>query len=141
MELGKDVFVALAALAWADGSVAPEEVEALLGAAAASGLMPEEMEAVEEALLNPVAIEQLETLKIKGKDRLFVYGVALWLVQADGVVTEDECEAVSKLARVLRLSPEERILASITAADLSDLEPIDEEPRSLSSLVRSRVVP
>jgi uncharacterized membrane protein YebE (DUF533 family) len=140
MELGKDVFVALAALAWADGSVAPEEVEALLGAAAASGLMPEDLDAVEAALQHPVPIERLEELKIEGDDRLFVYGVGLWLVRADGVVTDDESEAVGRLARVLRLSPDERALAASAAAGLSGFS-IDEDdpPRSLSTIAREIV--
>jgi uncharacterized membrane protein YebE (DUF533 family) len=135
MELGKDVFVALAALAWADGSVAPEEVEALMGAAAASGLLPEELDAVEEALREPVSIDRLEGLRIEGEDRLFVYGVGLWLVRADGVVTEDESEAVGKLARVLGLTAEERALATSAAAGLSSFSiDEDEPPRSLSTL-------
>jgi uncharacterized membrane protein YebE (DUF533 family) len=140
MELGKDVFVALAALAWADGSVAPEEVEALLGAAAASGLMPEDLDAVEAALQHPVPIERLEELQIEGDDRLFVYGVGLWLVRADGVVTDDESEAVGRLARVLRLSPDERALAASAAAGLSGFT-IDEDdpPRSLSTIAREIV--
>jgi uncharacterized membrane protein YebE (DUF533 family) len=140
MELGKDVFVALAALAWADGSVAPEEVEALMGAAAASGLLPEELDAVEEALREPVSIDRLEGLRIEGEDRLFVYGVGLWLVRADGVVTEDESEAVGKLARVLGLTAEERALATSAAAGLSSFSiDEDEPPRSLSTLAREIV--
>ncbi len=140
MELGKDVFVALAALAWADGSVAPEEVEALMGAAAASGLLPEELDAVEEALREPVSIDRLDGLRIEGDDRLFVYGVGLWLVRADGVVTEDESEAVGKLARVLGLSAEERALATSAAAGLSSFSIDDDEPpRSLSTIAREIV--
>ena len=140
MELGKDVFVALAALAWADGSVAPEEVEALMGAAAASGLLPEELDAVEEALREPVSIDRLDGLRIEGEDRLFVYGVGLWLVRADGVVTEDESEAVGKLARVLGLSAEERALATSAAAGLSSFSLDDDEPpRSLSTIAREIV--
>jgi uncharacterized membrane protein YebE (DUF533 family) len=140
MELGKDVFVALAALAWADGSVAPEEVEALMGAAAASGLLPEELDAVEEALREPVSIDRLDGLRIEGEDRLFVYGVGLWLVRTDGVVTEDESEAVGKLARVLGLSAEERALATSAAAGLSSFSLDDDEPpRSLSTIAREIV--
>ncbi|MCU0653944.1 MAG: TerB family tellurite resistance protein [Polyangiaceae bacterium] len=136
MELTKDVFVALAALAWVDGSVAPEEVDALLGAAAASGLMPDELDAVEDALRTPVPLERLEDLDLEGEDRLFIYGVGLWLVRADGIVTEDESEAVGRLAQVLQLSPEERTLASSMAAGLAGFELDEEDPRSVSSIAR-----
>jgi uncharacterized tellurite resistance protein B-like protein len=137
MELSKDVFVALAALAWVDGSVAPEEVDALLGAAAASGLMPDELDAVEDALRTPVPLERLEDLDLEGEDRLFIYGVGLWLVRADGIVTEDESEAVGRLAQVLQLSPEERALASSMASGLAGFELDEEDPRSVSSIART----
>lgn len=136
MKLGKDVFVALAALAWADGSVAPEEVEALLGAASASGLDAKEMAAVEAALREPVPLERLEDLKIEGDDRLFIYGVGLWLVRADGVVTIDETEAVVRLARALKLTGEERLLASAAAAGLGSFDSEEEAPRSVATVAR-----
>lgn len=137
MELGKDVFVALAALAWADGSVAPEEVEALLGAAAASGLMPDELESIEAALREPIPLSRLDTLKIEGEDRMFIYGVGLWLIRADGVVTADESEAIGRLAKALKLSPEERVLAATAAAGLASFDSEDEEsPRSVLTVAR-----
>jgi len=137
MELGKDVFVALAALAWADGSVAPEEVEALLGAAAASGLMPDELESIEAALREPIPLSRLDTLKIEGEDRMFIYGVGLWLIRADGVVTVDESEAIGRLAKALKLSPEERVLAATAAAGLASFDSEDDEiPRSVLTVAR-----
>lgn len=134
MELSKDVFVALAALAWADGSVAPEEAEALLGAAAATGLMPDELDAIDAALLEPVPLSRLDELQLEGDDRLFIYGIGLWLVRADGVVTEEESEAVGQLARVLRLTPEERVLAASAAAGLATFDSEDTGPRSLTTI-------
>ena len=54
MTLGKDVFVALAALAWVDGEVAPEEAEALMGAAMMTGLSESDLTEAEAALGVPV---------------------------------------------------------------------------------------
>ena len=104
MTLGKDVFVALAALAWVDGAVAPEEAEALIGAAMMTGLSESELAEVEAALTVPVPLERLDGLRITGDDRLFVYGVGLWLVRADGVVTDDESEDFARLLRHLKRS-------------------------------------
>jgi hypothetical protein len=56
------------------------------------------------------------------------------------VVTEDESEAVGKLARVLGLSAEERALATSAAAGLSSFSIDDDEPpRSLSTIAREIV--
>ena len=140
MELGKDVFVALAALAWVDGEVDSSEVEALMGAAMISGLMPDELSEVEEALQKPVPLERIDELRITGDDRLFVYGVGLWLVRADGVVTDDESEAMVRLARALKLRPEERVLAASAAAGLSSFDEDDEMPRSVASVAQRIVV-
>ncbi len=124
MQLGKDVFVALAAIAWADGEVAPEETEALLGAASASGLSGADLEAVEAATKTPVPLERLTSLSFDGDERLFVYSVALWLIEADGVITPEETAAMDALARAMNLSDEDRDL--VTAAALGTMG-IDDE--------------
>lgn len=140
MTLGKDVFVALAALAWVDGEVAPEEAEALMGAAMMTGLSESDLTEVEAALASPVPLERLDALKITGDDRLFVYGVGLWLVRADGVVTADESDAMTRLARALKLRPEERLLAAASAAGLSSFdEEEDAMPRSVASVAKQLV--
>ena len=119
MKLGKDVFVALAAVAWADGVVKDEEVVALLGAARACGLSGSELEDVRAALETKTDIERVTAVELGEEERSFVYGIAAWLTRVDGFVAPDETATLARLGDLLGLSHEDRALAARAAASTS----------------------
>jgi cytochrome P450 len=112
MEIGADVFVALAAVAWADGVVAPEEADALLTAARACGLDDDELRAVRASLTERVGLERVGKLALSPDGRTFVYAIACWLSRVDGEVAPEEQATLAQLAMLLRLSDQDRELAA-----------------------------
>ena len=113
MELGRDVFVALAAVAWADGEVAPEEAQALAQAARACGLSGADLEAVEESTRQRVEFDALAGLELDDDAKSFVYAIASWIARADGVIHDAEVEILAKLGDSLKLSADERNAAQV----------------------------
>ncbi|HEX3344800.1 MAG TPA: hypothetical protein VHS09_09525 [Polyangiaceae bacterium] len=108
MKLGKDVFRALAAIAWADGVVKPSEVQALLRAARGSGLTEAEIAEVERATRERVVVDDLPPLALSEDEAEFAYAMACMMSAADGVVDASERACVAKLGDRLGLSAEAR---------------------------------
>lgn len=108
MVLGRDVFLALASIIWADGKVVPAEAKALAEAARACGIAGDDLVAVVGATLERSKLPKMITLT--HDEKLFVYGIAVWLAEADGVVTHEETEAVSRLGDELGLSVDDRAI-------------------------------
>ena len=107
MMLGRDVFIALAAVAWADGNVSESEAEALVGAAEAHGLVGEDIAAVRRALREHSTLDALNGLTLDPEERSFVYGMATWLTWVDGKVTGEEAAALAHLAKAFGMSQED----------------------------------
>lgn len=100
--LGRDVFITLAAIGWADGQLDPEEARTILGAAQAEGLDPESLRWIEQATRQPVTLDQFLPASAMGKDdRLFVYAMACWIARVDGEVTQQEVATLHHLAHLL----------------------------------------
>src|ERR1700723_1272091 len=97
----KDVFIALAAVAWADGQLDPDEADAIVRAALEDGLSLEEITAIEAATKAPVDLGVIDRSGLSKEDRLFVYAVACWIARMDGKVTEAEADALTKLGERL----------------------------------------
>ena len=95
--LGRDVFITLAAIGWADGNLDPEEARTILGAAHAEGLDPDAMRWVEQATRQPVSLDQFLEVSAMGKDdRLFVYAMACFLT---GAFVLDDLKLLTRRAR------------------------------------------
>ncbi len=77
--LGRDVFIALAAIGWADGKLDEEEADAIVRTAVEEGLAIEEIEEIESATKSPVDIGVIDRSSMTKADRLFVYAVAAWM--------------------------------------------------------------
>lgn len=107
-KMSRDVFVALAAIAWADGEVSEAEATALIGAAEASGLRGAELDAVRSALSSRTELDRLSQLSLAAEEREFVYAIASWLVRVDGVIEPAETAALARLAGILSLGEVER---------------------------------
>jgi uncharacterized membrane protein YebE (DUF533 family) len=121
MKLGRDVFLALSAVVWADGEVADEEHAALLRAARAAKLEEPDLAAIERALATPVPIATIAELTLAPRERDLVYAIALWLARADGIVQLSEAGALATLATILGLPEDEGIRNAAAAVAIEKL--------------------
>jgi len=72
--LNRQVFLALATVAWADGSLAPEERDGILSAARGAGFAGADLTSLEQAIQSPVALSSLSLRKLSALDRVFIRG-------------------------------------------------------------------
>jgi uncharacterized membrane protein YebE (DUF533 family) len=117
--LGRDVFIALAAIGWADGKLDGEEADAIVRTAADEGLEFDEIAAIEKATQEPVALGVLDKETLTKEDRLFVYAVAAWMTRLDGKVTDNELGALDKLGDAMGIPPGSRKAADAIAQDVA----------------------
>jgi uncharacterized membrane protein YebE (DUF533 family) len=118
--LGTDVFVALAAIAWADGQLDSDEADAIVRAAADEGLTLEEIAAIEESTRHRVDLGVVDRSAMSKDDRLFVYAVACWIARLDGRVTAAESDALAKLGERLGVPERPRVHAEAIAREVAD---------------------
>jgi len=116
--LGRDVYIALAAVGWADGKLDPDEADAIVRAALDEGLELADIAEIEEATKKPVDIGIVDQ-RLSKEDRLYVYGIASWIARMDGVVTEGESSALSKLAGALKIPDRPREIVAQIVADVA----------------------
>jgi uncharacterized membrane protein YebE (DUF533 family) len=115
--LGRDVYIALAAVGWADGKLDPDEADAIVRAALDEGLELADIAEIEEATKKPVDIG-IADQRLSKEDRLYVYGIAAWIAKMDGVVTEGETSALGKLAAALKIPDRPREIVSKIVTDI-----------------------
>jgi uncharacterized membrane protein YebE (DUF533 family) len=138
-KLGLDVFLALAAVGWADGDLGAEEAEGIVASAREAGLGPEELERLEQAVRNRQELVGIDTRKLSREDRVFVYATAVWLCRLDGVVDPAERETLHKLGNRLGLSDGARTQASAAAFEVAQL-PSGDRPGKFDLLrLRERI--
>jgi uncharacterized membrane protein YebE (DUF533 family) len=118
--LGRDVYLALAAVGWADGTLDPEEADAIVRAALEEGLELDAITEIEEATKKPVEMGVIDRLNMSKADRLYVYAVASWITRLDGVITPEEEDVLTKLGSALGIPEAPRkhadeVLAQIAA--------------------------
>jgi uncharacterized membrane protein YebE (DUF533 family) len=99
--LGLDVYIALAAVGWADGQLTRTAADAILRTAAEEGLDIESLQKLEEAVQNPVDVGVVDRMKMSKSDRLFVYAVATWIATIDGEASTRTQETLSQLGAAL----------------------------------------
>jgi uncharacterized membrane protein YebE (DUF533 family) len=125
--LGRDVYLALAAVGWADGQLDPEEADAIVRTAAEEGLSLEEIAEIEAATKQPLDIGIIDRSNMTKEDRLFVYAVASWMTRLDGLVTDTELAALEKLGNALKIPEPPRKQADTIAQDVA-LLPAGDRP-------------
>ncbi|MBW2454901.1 MAG: TerB family tellurite resistance protein [Deltaproteobacteria bacterium] len=106
--LGRDVFIALAAVGWADGKLHGDEANAIVRMAVEEGLAAEEIADIEEATKRPVTVGTIDTTKMTDVDRVFVYAVGAWIARVDREIAPEEITALNRLAAALDLPDEPR---------------------------------
>ncbi len=141
--LGRDVFIALAAVGWADGQLDDDEAQAIVQTALREGLEFDEVKAIEEAVKSPVDLGEIERRGLSKEDRLFVYAVASWIARLDKVVTDDEVEALAKLGDALKVPERPRGHADDIAREIAELpqgdRPHKYDLRALRSVIGERL--
>ncbi len=120
--LGRDVYLALAAVGWADGQLTQEAADAILRTAAEEGLSLEDLERIRAAVNTPNDVGVVDRMNMSKADRLYVYAVASWIASLDGPVSPAAEQALEKLGSALGVPAQPRqradeIMREIAAAD------------------------
>lgn len=124
--LGRDVYIALAAVGWADGALDQEEADAIVRTALEEGLELEEIAEIEAATKQPVSLDVIDRKNLSKEDRLFVYAVASWMTRLDGEVSSAETEALARLGDALKVPARPREIVDGIAQDVANLS--DDRP-------------
>ena len=119
-KLGRDVYIALAAVGWADGNLDPEEADAIVRTALEEGLDIAEIAEIEAATKERVDLGIIDRKNLSKEDRLFVYGVACWLTRLDGVVSAAETEALDRLGETLKIPAKPRGIVDGIAREVAN---------------------
>jgi len=127
--LGRDVYLALAAVGWADGHMDRDEADAIVRTAVEEGLPLEQIAEIEEATRKPLDIDVIDRKELTKEDRLFVYAVASWMTRLDGRVAETETEALKRLGDALKIPEQARGHADTIAQDVAALPEGDRPDR------------
>src|SRR5262245_6986459 len=117
--LGRDIYVALAAVGWADGKLDQDEADAIVRAALDEGLELAEIAEIEEATKQPIDLGVIDRKNLSKEDRLYVYGVAAWIAKMDGVVSDEEKAALKKLGDTLKVPDRPREIVDKIVEDVA----------------------
>jgi uncharacterized membrane protein YebE (DUF533 family) len=128
-KLGRDVFIALAAIGWADGKLDSDEADAIVRTALEEGLELDEIAEIEAATKEPVELGVLDRSALTKEDRLFVYAVASWMTRLDGKVDAAEQDALAKLGVALKVPEGPRTIADHIAQEVALLPEGDSPSR------------
>jgi uncharacterized membrane protein YebE (DUF533 family) len=127
--LNRQVFLALATIAWADGHFAPEERDGILRAARGAGLSELEITSLSEAIQKPCELSSLSLRRLSALDRVFAYATGEWIARLDGDVAATEAEALKKLGDFLMVSERVRNDARQAVLDVAKLPTGDRPDR------------
>ncbi len=100
-ELGRDVYLALAAVGWVDGQLTRAAADAIVRAARDEGLAPDALAEIEAATRQPQDIGVFDRLKLSKSDRLYVYAVASWTTHFDERFGDAERAALATLGQAI----------------------------------------
>ncbi len=98
LTLPSESFVALAAVAWADGRMSKDEAKGLVHAAKELGLAGDALAKVEAATKERVDLGAFDASALSTWERLLTYGLAHWLTRLDGVQGGAEIDSLRELA-------------------------------------------
>ena len=125
-KLGRDVYIALAAIGWSDGQLDEEEADAIVRTALEEGL---ELEEIEEATKQPIDMGVIDRSHLSKEDRLFVYAVASWMTRLDGKVSRQELDALARLGEILHVPEAPRSQVDAIAQDVANFAEGDRPAR------------
>ncbi|HHH31172.1 MAG TPA: TerB family tellurite resistance protein [Polyangiaceae bacterium] len=119
--LNRQVFLALATVAWADGQLAPDERDGILQAARSAGFDDADVDALSKSIEAPVSLSSLDLRKLSALDRVFVYAMAEWLARIDNQLDPKEQVALDELGAFLMLSERVRTKARDAVQEIARL--------------------
>jgi len=117
--LGRDVYLSLAAVGWADGQLTTEAADAIVRAALEEGLDLDSIAAIEEACKKPIELGRISRMEMSKSDRLYVYAVASWIASLDGEVTDKEQAALAALGKALGVPEKPRVHADAIMREIA----------------------
>lgn len=140
-ELPKHVFLALAAVGWADGLLDENEARGLIRAAREHGVTPADISDLEARMRTPVELGDIDRMALTPWQRLLAYALAAWLTHVDGVVTVDEQKILDRLGIALELpfSIRRRAEDAVISAAHGDTCPDRYDFGALSRALRERL--
>jgi uncharacterized tellurite resistance protein B-like protein len=97
-QLPREAFLALAAIAWADGRMTPAEATGLVRAARTFGVEGDDLAAVEAATKTKTTLEAFDPATLSSWQRLLTFGLATWLARLDGAQQSAELAGLRALA-------------------------------------------
>ena len=121
IKLPAQTFVALAAVAWADGSLKRSEATALVDGARKLGLEGAELATVEASTRGPVALDAFDRGAMSTWECVVTYALASWLARLDGVQSKDESGVLLRLGERLGLDDGTQQRAAGAAFDIAVL--------------------
>lgn len=122
IELKRESFMAIVAVAWADGRMSRDEAAGLSLAAKKCGLGDEDVAAIEDAAKNGgVSLDDFDSTGLSGWEKALTYAIAAWLARLDGVVDATERESLKVLGKALDLPPHKLVSAGAAAFDVACL--------------------
>ncbi|HVJ18779.1 MAG TPA: hypothetical protein VM686_25330 [Polyangiaceae bacterium] len=121
MSLRKEGFLAVVAVARADGLLRQDEIRGLLRAATEVGLPEAAMSEVQAALDGGLELEALDLSVLSPAERALTYAFAMWLAKIDGIVNSDELTTLRSLGTLLDLPEPKLQLATSAAFDITCL--------------------
>ena len=128
-KLSKDVFLALAAIAWADGRLDADEADAIVRAGVDSGLELDEIESIEAATKEKIDLGAIDRSGLTREDRVFVYAIACWIARLDGRVTEEESTALHALGEKLGIPERPQSIAEAAVREVAAMPEGDRPSR------------
>lgn len=121
IKLPRQSFLALAAVAWADGSFQKNEGAALLRAARECGLEGDDLDAITAATKSRTSLESVKLDQLDEWEKVLTYALASWVALLDGIVSTEEHKSLRALGTQLGLGAPLRERASAAAFDISVL--------------------
>jgi hypothetical protein len=94
------------------------EAELIVGAARHHGVQGADLEAVEQATRQTVAIDDVDVGALGPWQRVMAYAMSVWLAKLDGVVNADELASLRALAARLGVEDSQAVAARSAAMDL-----------------------
>lgn len=119
MNLPRETYLALAAIAWGDGTLQPREMAGLVKAAREGGLAADDVAAVEQALSSRLRLEDISFDALTEYQRVLTFALASWMGRLDGIVTTVEHELLKALSARLGLTHHLQERAYAAAFDVS----------------------
>ncbi len=139
MTLPKDAFLALGAFAWSGGKFDQDAGDGVIRAALDEGLDLEEIGEIEALMSTHLDLPKIERNSMSKEDRVFVYAVARWIANMDGVVRDEEAALLTKLADQLGIPERQRASADAVIREVSRLPDGDRPARYDLAAVRERI--